>query len=442
MKPIMPTRIIAMITIAALTLFMGCEKEKEKDDDTSLTITSFVPTQASAGETLTINGRNFSTVADENNVTINGIVVTVISATKTELKISVPKNLQCIGPIEVCVAEQTTVSTTNFSYLPTVTVSTLAGSTYGFADGIGTAAKFGGIVGIAVDAVGNIYVADGQGQRIRKITPEGVVSTLAGDGVYGFVDGIGTAARFRFPECITIDAMGNVYVADSGNHCIRKITPTGEVTTYAGSGTIGFADGVITEAKFSSPYGLTIDASGNMYVADSENNRIRKITPAGMVSTLAGIGTIGFADGIGTEAKFFTPIDVVVDAAGNLYVADYNNHRIRKITPAGVVSTLAGSGAPGFRDGTGTLANFNVPASVAMDTAGNLYVADSRNHCIRMITPAGMVSTLAGNSIPGFVDGTGAVAKFNTPVGVTVDANGNLYVTDFENYRIRKMVIE
>lgn len=313
-------------------------------------------------------------------------------------------------------------------------VTTLAGSTVGFADGTGTSAQFNGPYGVAIDASGNIYIGDRFNNKIRKITSEGVVSTLAGS-TQGFTDGTGVTSQFNYPRGVATDAAGNIYVADSGNNRIRKITPEGLVSTLAGS-TVGFVDGIGAAAQFNDPGGVATDAVGNVYVADHYNNKIRKITPEGLVSTLAG-STQGFADGTGAAAQFNHPNGVATDVAGNVYVSDTYNYIIRKITPLGVVTTLAGS-TQGFADGIGASAQFNLPIRLATDAAGNVYIADSNNNKIRKITPEGVVSTLAG-STKGFADGTGASALFNGPVAVATDASGNVYVADMINNKIRKI---
>ncbi|MDB5101712.1 MAG: hypothetical protein JWM80_6133, partial [Cyanobacteria bacterium RYN_339] len=319
-------------------------------------------------------------------------------------------------------------------------VSTLAGTgTAGFADGAGATAQFNNPGGVAVDTAGNAYVADQDNHRVRKVTATGVVSTLAGSGTAGFADGAGATARFISPFGVAVDTGGNVYVADFDLHRIRKVTPAGLVSTLAGSGTQGYADGAGATARFSTPTGLAVDINGNVYVAEVGNNRIRKVTSAGVVSTLAGDGTIGFADGAGATAKFAFPIGVAVDLGGNVYVADSANHRIRKVTSAGVVSTVAGSGIAGFADGAGATARFSNPYGVAVDTGGNIYVADKGNHRIRKVTSAGVVSTLSGDGTNGFADGASATARFSFPSGVTVDACGKLFVADQSNQRIRQI---
>jgi sugar lactone lactonase YvrE len=333
----------------------------------------------------------------------------------------------------------TTDYTVNLVY-PGGYVISLAGSTYGYLDGPAAAAQFKQPNGVAVDGAGNVYVADSNNNRIRKITPAGDVTTLAGDGTSSFADGPGATARFYVPKSVAVDGAGNVYVADSNNHRIRKIAPGGTVSTFAGDGTSGHIDGPGTGARFYIPEGVAVDGAGNLYVADTYNNRIRKIVIAtGVVTTLAGDSTAGDGDGPGTAAHFNHPFGVAADGAGNLYEADYGNHRIRKIVVATKeVTTLAGS-SPGFADGPGATAQFHFPAGVAVDGAGNLYVADYGNHRIRKIEiAAGAVTTLTGGS-QGYADGALTTAQFNTPSKVAVDDAGNLYVGDSSNNRIRKI---
>jgi sugar lactone lactonase YvrE len=315
-------------------------------------------------------------------------------------------------------------------------VSTFAGSTAGFADGTATAAKFSGPYGVAVDAAGNVYLADSGNNRIRKITAAGVVSTLAGSGVAGFAEGAGNTAQFDQPFGVAVDAAGNVIVGDTGNNRIRKITAAGVVSTLAGS-IEGNVDATGSAAQFNRPGGVAIDAAGTVFVADAWNHLIREISAAGVVSTLAG-STLGFADGTGTAAQFNYPEGVAVDAAGNVYIADGSNNRIRKITSAGVVSTLAGS-TQGYGDGTGAAAQFHLPIGVAADAAGNVFVADDLNHRIRIISPSGVVTSAAGSGIAGFADGAGTSAKFGYPHAVAADASGNIFVADTNNNRIRKI---
>ena len=322
---------------------------------------------------------------------------------------------------------------------PALRVTTLAGSGItGATNGTGTAAQFSTPGGLALDASGNLFVADRSNQCIRQIVvATGVVTTLAGSTI-GSANGTGTAAQFNTPSGVASDNSGNLYVADQNNNLIRKIVvATGVVTTLAGSGTSGFADGTGLAAQFNSPAGVVTDGSGNLYVADQSNNCIRKIVVAtGVVTTLAGSGTSGFADGTGPAAQFRLPTGITIDASGNLYVTDQSNNRIRKIVvTTGVVTTLAGSGAAGNFDGTA--AQFHNPAGIVADGSGNLYVADQSNYRIRKIVVAtGVVSTLAG-STPGSADGTAAGAQFNYPYGVTVDASGTVYVGDTFNQRIR-----
>ncbi|MBI6547089.1 MAG: SMP-30/gluconolactonase/LRE family protein [Cyanobacteria bacterium NC_groundwater_1444_Ag_S-0.65um_54_12] len=317
-------------------------------------------------------------------------------------------------------------------------VSTLAGSAQrGWADGTSANARFNYPEGITGDPLGNLYVTDYYNHRIRRITPSGEVSTLAGSGQAGWVDGMDTSAQFNYPVGIASDKGGNLYVADSNNHRIRKITTTGAVSTVAGSGKIGWADGTSTKAQFAYPQGVAVDAADNLYVADYGNNRIRKITTDGDVTTLAGNSQSGWSDGNGAIAQFNSPLGITADSTGDLYVADYGNNLIRKITAGGTVSTLAGSGQSGWSDGVGMTAKFNYPVGLAVDGAGNVYVADSGNHRIRMVSPNGQVSTLVGTGKWGWLDASGVNAQFNTPMGIVIDTSGRFYITDTFNQRIR-----
>ena len=337
----------------------------------------------------------------------------------------------------------------------TVTLPAHAGTQYSFSnfagvppgsvDGTVSASRFYKPYGVATDSGGNVYVADTNNHTIRKITPVGAVTTLAGAaGMSGQTDGTGSKARFNSPMGIATDSTGNVYVADTYNNTIRKITPVGAVTTLAGAaGQPGQTDGTGSIARFNSPLGIATDSAGNVYVADSINHTIRKITPAGVVSTFAGAASSsGSSDGSSLSARFFQPSGIATDSSDNVYVADTFNHMIRKITPSGVVTTVAGTaGQPGPNDGTRTVARFYYPRSMAVDSSGNVFVADEPSHTIRRITTDGQVTTLAGMYLhPGSNDGTSESSRFNRPWGLAADQNNNIYVADSENCVIRKIM--
>ncbi len=306
-----------------------------------------------------------------------------------------------------------------------VTVSTLAGNlTSGRTNGTGLEASFNGPVGVAADGFGNVYVADTYNNLIRKISSSGSVSTFAGSGSVGSDNGIGTQASFNQPIGVVVDSNGNLYIGDYGNNLIRKITSTGVVSTFAGSGNRGSTDGTGGAASFSSPEGVALDSYGNLYVADYGNNSVRKINTAGIVST--------FASGISL------PSGVAVDATGNVFVAAYQDNLILKITPVGIVRTFAGSGVAGSSNGAGSVAEFNHPAGVAIDGDGNVLVADKGNNLIRKITPTGIVSTLAGSGNQGLTNGSATVASFDFPYGVAVDSSGNVYIGGYGN-SVRKI---
>ena len=321
-------------------------------------------------------------------------------------------------------------------------ITTLAGQVGvgGYADGAGNQAQFRLPNNVAVDRAGSVYVADTGNNTIRKISSSGVVSTFAGvTGSHGSADGTGSEARFWAPFGVAVDGAGNVFVADMANNTIRKITPKGAVSTLAGlAGHPGSQDGTGANARFRNPWGVAADDTGNVFVADLSNDTIRKITRAGVVTTLAGqAGMTGSVDGSGSQARFNAPHGVATDHAGNVYVSDSANGTIRKLALGGVVSTLAGlPGYSGNTDGNGHDARFSNPQGLAVDNQGNIYVADTGNDTVRKITPLGVVATCAGVAGAG---GVGADTRFNSPGGVAADSAGNVYVADTNNHTVRKI---
>jgi sugar lactone lactonase YvrE len=322
-----------------------------------------------------------------------------------------------------------------------------AGTGYvGSADGAATAATFNSPAGLAVDSSGNLFVVDRGNNVIREISSSGAVTTLAGlAGSSGSTDGTGTAALFNQPYAVAVGSGGDLYVTDTDNNLIRKVTPQGVVTTLAGGSTGGSVDGTGAAALFRSPSGIAVDSSGNLYVADTGNNSIRKVTQAGVVTTLAGtegvastadeagaISPPGSVDGTGAAASFSQPTGLAIDSAGNLFVTDLGNETIRKVTSTGVVTTIAGkAGQPGATDGTGAAALFNGPLGIAVDSSDDVFVADTSNSVIRKVTSAGVVTTIAGapNNYA-VVEGTGSAVIFDVPFGVALDSSGNVYVSE------------
>lgn len=352
--------------------------------------------------TVTLNPIAF-TCAQLGPQTVTVTATTITPSTPTAVSFRQPEGLSMDAAGNIYVADGGNFAIRKIT--PAGVVTSIAGGTRGHLDAPGPNAQFNYPTGVAVDAAGNLFITDITNSLIRKIATDGTVSTFAGggSGVNG-PDGVGTAASFNYPIALAFDSQGNLFVLDGGNSLIRKITPAGAVTTFAGqTGVNSYIDGTGVNATFMGLDGLFIDASDNIYVADQ--NKVRKVTPAAVVTTIAGDVNEGFVDGASTVAKFFLTCDIVTDAAGNIYVADYFNHRIRKITPAGVVSTFAGSGVAGSANGTGTAATLNGPRSMVIDAAGNIYVSELLNHDIRKITPEGVVTTYAGSTTPGFTDG-------------------------------------
>ncbi len=331
-------------------------------------------------------------------------------------------------------------------------ITTVAGNGivgYSGDGGAATSAALRYPYGVAVDAAGNLYVADTGNQRIRRVTPGGIITTVAGNGIGGYSGdgGAATSTYLNSPASVAVDAAGNLYIADRDNSRIRRVTPGGTITTVTGNGTPGYSGdgGSATSALLYSPVGVAVDADGNLYIADTRNSRIRRVTPGGTITTVAGNGTVGYSGdgGAATSAQLFFPYGVAVDAAGNMYIGDNGNHRIRRVTPGGIITTVAGNGNGGYSGdgGAATSAQLELPFGVAVDAAGNLYVADAGNHRIRRVTPGGIITTVAGNWTGGYSGDGGAAtsAQLFFPYGVAVDAAGNLYIADRDNNRIRRV---
>lgn len=318
-------------------------------------------------------------------------------------------------------------------------ISTLAGENAGGGDGNLKTASFSQPVDLAMDKQGLLYVSSEH--KIRRIGPKDSVSTIAG-GPEGYLDTFRTSARFSHPRALAFDSQGNLLIVDTGNHAIRKLSPQGQVTTLAG-GTAGYADGPLVAARFFNPKGLAIDAQDNLYVSEGglitdggiKRFHIRKITPAGWVSTLAGASE-GQADGPGATAAFLRPEGLAVDTQGNVYVADAGNHRIRRVAPDGTVSTFAGS-VQGHVDGVGSAARFNGPTELELDpVTGYLYVSEFDGNRLRLLTPGASASTII-SSMAGFADGPLASSRLNGPLGLILSREGALLFCDSLNHRLR-----
>lgn len=433
-------------------------------------ITQVSPTLGPFSTLVLITGNGFDTAAKNDAVFFNGTAAIVISVTPTQMAVAVPKKAGT-GPVTVTVAGHQTATGPIFNYVYTPVVSTLAGTgTGGFMDGSGLTAEFNGPVGLILDRDNNLIVADALNNRIRQFIfpgagiPNGVVSTIAGTGGAGWLDGAGSGAEFNLPSGLVIDtSTGNIYVADTRNNLIRQLATQGKdvysVTTLAGSLPPGNMDGMANYAQFNSPIGMGIDFSKTLFIADAGNNKIRSYSGG----TTASVGTFW---GDGTTAVLNHPTGIVQDNTDDYNIVDKLNNRIIRINtfgPGGKSSFIQiGTGAAGHVDGDWTVAEFNQPSAIAVGPeivgtlgsytgpllgSSNLYIADAMNHCIRQLTPGGtpssngvssyIVSTMAGTGVAGYADGVGSVAQFNNPSGIVVDAQGNVYVADTGNNRIR-----
>lgn len=337
---------------------------------------------------------------------------------------------------------------TNAQIITTIAGGGSCGSPYCGDEGQATAAELYQPYGVAFDAMGNMYIADNENNRIRKVSTSGIITTFAGTGTHGYSGdgGQATAAELYTPTGVAFDAVGNLYIVDEDNFVIRKVTTAGIITTVAGNNTGGYSGdgGQATDAELLRPYGLSIDAMGNLYISDTQNNRIRKVNTTGIITTIAGNGTAAYSGdgGLATAAEINNPSGIGFDAAGNIYIVDSYNNRIRMINTSGIITTIAGTGTGAYSGdgGQATVAELKTPRAIAI-SLGNLYIADEANNRIRKINTSGIITTIAGNGTVGFSGdgGQAAVAEFNLPTGIIFDGIGNLYVTDYTNNRIRKI---
>ena len=333
----------------------------------------------------------------------------------------------------------------------TLDISTAAGNGTPGYSGDGSTASSGQLnspTGVAVDSAGNLYIADSLNYRIRKVASGGNISTYAGNGTlsYSGDGGAASQAQLNTPQGVAADAAGNFYIADTLNNVVRKVSPNGTISNYAGKGSAGNSgDGsAATSAQLNGPQGLAVDASGNLFIADTLNAKVRKVSTSGVITTVAGSGTAGYGgDGsAAASAQLNLPIGVAVDSSGNLYIADFGNSRVRKVSASGAITTVAGSGSFGYSGdgGPAAKAQLNGPQGVAVDTAGNLYIADTENNLIREVTPGGLIATVAGSGVAGYSGdgGPATSAQVGNPVGLAVDAAGNIFTADAST-RVRQI---
>ncbi|MFF7991977.1 RICIN domain-containing protein [Kitasatospora xanthocidica] len=341
---------------------------------------------------------------------------------------------------------------TTGSESPAPVISTVAGT--GVAgpkgdNGPAVRAELNRPFGIAVDSTGTLYFADRDNHRVRKVTTDGRISTVAGTGTAGFGGDNGPAgkAQLNYPRGVVVDSAGILYIADGDNHRVRKVTADGTITTIAGTGTAGSTgdNGPANKAQLVSPFGVVVDSTGILYIADYDDHRVRKVTADGTITTIAGTGTAGFSGdgGPADQAQLNRPHALVMDSAGSLYIAESGNHRIRKITADGIITTIAGTGTAGSTgdDGPADQAQLNIPTGVVVDSAGTLYIADYGNHRVRKITADGTITTIAGTGTAASTGdgGPGDEAQLDSPVGLALDCVGTLYIAEYSGNRIRRI---
>lgn len=447
---------ILYIFLAIALVFTACKKNESDSVPTNPSISSIVPAVAMANQTVTIKGKRFSTTKTDNIIKFSGVSAEIVSATESELVVVVPAN-GSTGNVTITVNNKTSKgpiftygsadAAAEFEYITsTYAGSGIAGNTLGAL----LEAQFTTLEGVALDeSTGDLILADRGNQIIKRIKKNGTqVELVSGIKGAGTVNGSLDIAKFNNPYKVAVDKIGNIYTVDNGGARIRKIDIAANlVSTFAGptgaTVTTGFLDGASTAARFNVPIDAVVDNNGNVYVADANNSAIRKIKPDGTVSTLVGAGPSQNAliDGFWPNVRLNRPSGICLDRDGMLLVADRYNNAIRKIDPnTGKTTTVAGTGTAGFKDDEALKATFNHPFGIHADKHNNIYVTELNNSAVRMITPQGSVITIAGNGTTGFAEGKPGTSQFNNPTDVTVDDDGNIFIADMSNNRIRKIV--
>lgn len=415
------------------------KKENTNISSSAIKIISLSPQAGKFDINDTIIGKGFGEVIGNIKVYFNNVSAGIVNLNDTQIIVKVPKGA---GSGYVSVERGTEqVQGPPFKYIFTVTVSTLAGNGHaGYADGVGTDARFQYPRGVAMDSHQNLYVADFGNNRIRKISPDGMVSTVAGNGIKSYRDGPALDAEFSKLNGIAFDNSDNLYITDATRIRIFSLT-INAVSTIAGNENTGNVDGNGTDAEFNLPYGIIADKQSNFFIADAGNNNIRKLTSHAAVTTVAGNSAGGYKDGNGLNALFNLPGGISIDSHDKMYIADAANFRIRGLTPDGEATTIAGNGNFGYVDGRFFNAEFRFPTGITVDKNSNVFVCGEEN-AIREISTLGDVTTIAGSGVRGYEDGSGDNAMFNQPIYMYMDSKGVLYVADQSNHCIRKINIE